>query len=151
MRKRRFSEIDAATLVEPQMSRKDWSDYAEGWRLFNDGQFWHAHESWETVWKRTNDDSRIFFQGIIQLAAAYYLVTEKKRFGGAMKNLQKAEEKLRLFPEEFLGVSVPSLLMAIGRAKSEMEILGENRLHQFDRAIIPCVVPGELRGARTGM
>ena len=92
-RKKSVAEIDTSLLKEPLLSEADWNDYDSGWQLFNDRQFWEAHEAWEEVWKRKQEESRIFFQGIIQLAAAYHLVVVKKRYGGAMRNLEKAKSK----------------------------------------------------------
>ncbi len=121
------------------MSAEDWSDYEEGWRLFNEKQFWHAHEAWENVWKRRPEESRIFFQGIVQLAAAYHLLLVKKRYGGMMKNFDKAEEKLRLFPSTFLRVDVAELLNAITVAREEVQNIGSDILEKFNVLLIPIV------------
>lgn len=139
MRKKSVQQIDVTLLSEPELSVRDWRDYQEGWRLFNEREFWHAHESWENVWKRHPEESRIFFQGIIQLAAAYHLLLVKKRYGGMMRNFEKAEEKLKLFPREFLRIDVGLLLDAIAAARNEIRRIGEDALDRFDRSILPVV------------
>ncbi len=126
-------------LFEPELSDEEWEDYEEGWRLFNSGEFWHAHEAWENVWKRRPEESRIFFQGIIQLAAAYHLLLVKQRYGGMMRNFEKAEEKLLIFPRTFLGIDVHELLEAITRAREEIAKIGKENLATFDRSRIPTV------------
>ena len=138
-RKKTPREIDPLQLNKLAMSADDWKDYEEGWRLFNERQFWHAHEAWEKVWKRRPEESRIFFQGIIQLAAAYHLLVVKKRYGGMMRNFEKAEEKLKLFPHHFLLVNVARLLLAIDAARTEAQRTGEKSLDQFDLTLIPSV------------
>lgn len=143
LRKKSAAEIDTSLLKEPLMSEEDWNDYKRGWQLFNDRHFWEAHEAWEAVWKRRPEESRIFFQGIIQLAAAYHLVVVKKRYGGAIRNLEKAKSKLELFPTEFLGVSVSDLLEAIGNAQAHLESLGPESIAGFDIRLIPSI---DLRG-----
>lgn len=140
MRKKSASEIDVALLSEPALSAEEWREYEEGWRLFNERQFWQAHEAWENVWRRRPEESRIFFQGIIQLAAAYHLLVVKKRYGGTMRNFEKAEEKLRLFPSFFLGVKVGDLLQAIDGARAEVRRVGAENLSVFDLSVIPVVV-----------
>ena len=139
LRKKTPREIDPLQLNELAMSADDWKDYEEGWRLFNERQFWHAHEAWEKVWKRRPEESRIFFQGIIQLAAAYHLLVVKKRYGGMMRNFEKAEEKLKLFPDQFLGVDVNRLIRAIEAARREAQRVGVRHLDQFDPTLIPTV------------
>lgn len=133
------AHIDPHELTEPEMDAADWQDYEKGWRLFNAREFWHAHEAWESVWKRRPEESRIFFQGIIQLSAAYHLLVVKQRYGGMMRNFEKAEEKLRLFPATFLGVDVHFLLDAIECARKEIARIGLDNLASFDRSLIPTV------------
>lgn len=139
--KKAAKEIDPRSLAEPAMTEEDWREYEEGWRLFNERQFWHAHEAWESVWKRRSEESRIFFQGIIQLAAAYHLLLVKKRHGGMMRNFEKAEEKLRLFPRLFLRVDVAGLLDAIRKARDEVARIGPDHLERFNTSLIPVVAP----------
>ncbi|MER3523389.1 MAG: hypothetical protein C4326_04810 [Ignavibacteria bacterium] len=138
-RKKSPHQIDRAKLVEPSLSEEEWKEYRTGWELFNHHRFWDAHEAWESVWKRRYEESRIFFQGIIQLAAAYHLLTVKHRFGGMMRNFEKAEEKLALFPSSFLGCDVRVLLQAIAAARSEVRRIGSDNLAAFDRSLIPTV------------
>lgn len=139
--KKSLEEINRVELVEPSLQEDEWKEYVHGWVLFNKGQFWDAHEAWESVWKRRSEDSRVFFQGIIQLAAAYHLLVVKRRYGGMMRNFEKAEQKLRLFPLRFLGVDVASMLSAIDRARREVARVGHDHLDQFDLSLIPRVMP----------
>jgi hypothetical protein len=44
-KKKVAAEIDPSCIVEPAMTPDDWKDYEEGWRLFNEREFWHAHEA----------------------------------------------------------------------------------------------------------
>ncbi len=138
-RKKKIGEIDRTLLVEPVLSADDWRVYEEGWLLFNDREFWKAHEKWETIWKRHPEESRIFFQGIIQLAAAYHLLLVKKRYGGMRSNFQKAAEKLSIFPSPFLRVDVKRLLSAIELATTEVDRIGTAQLDRFDVNLIPSV------------
>ena len=51
----------------------DMDGLLEGIALFNRGEFWDAHEAWEGVWAGLpkGSDERRFYQGLIQLAAAF--------------------------------------------------------------------------------
>jgi len=138
-------EIDPSQLVEPLLNDEDWKEYLLGWQLFNERKFWHAHEAWEQVWKGSSSESRIFFQGIIQLAAAYHLLTVPLRYNGMMRNFEKAEEKLGLFPAIFLGVDVKSLLDAIDSAREEVVRVGRDRLQMFSPSLIPTIIISDRR------
>jgi predicted metal-dependent hydrolase len=67
-------EIDPTKLRELTFTNQDWEDFNRGIQLFNAGKFWHAHEAWEQVWRRHHEDSRLFMQGLIQMAAAFHLL-----------------------------------------------------------------------------
>ncbi len=95
------------------MSQDDWSEFAHGVALFNGGKFWHAHEAWEEIWLSHEEDERLFFQGLIQLAAAYHHLAETGKAKGLVKNLEKAYDKLKVFEPEYLGVRVSPLLRTI--------------------------------------
>lgn len=119
------------------LSGEDWTEFERGIDLFNDGSFWHAHEAWEEVWKRQVDDERVFFQGLIQLAAAYHHAISKRSYRGLLNNLDKAYEKLKVFSPEYLGVSVAPLLESIRRGRAEVVHQGADILEGFSRHNIP--------------
>ena len=109
LRKKRVDEIDPSSLREFALTGKQGRIFAEGVELFNRGKFWEAHEAWEHIWREREEASRIFFQGIIQAAAAFHLVFEKPRPAGAKNNCEKALTILELFPVRFLGIDVDEL------------------------------------------
>lgn len=114
--KKRAEQVRKERLQEPDLGGDERVLFEEGIRLFNARRYWDAHESWEEVWRRREEESRIFFQGIIQAAAGFHLVVEHPRLGGASKNLAKSLEKLDLFPERFLGIDVAQLRRSIRAA-----------------------------------
>jgi predicted metal-dependent hydrolase len=76
---------------------------AKGVDQFNSHDFWHAHESWETLWLASRDPEKRFLQGLIQLAAAYHHV-QRGTFSGAVRLFDAAQVKLAAFPDDYLGV-----------------------------------------------
>lgn len=138
-RKKRVEEIDKSLLVEPRLSEEEWDLYLCGVSLFNKHKFWEAHEVWEEVWKRRAEESRIFFQGIIQAAAAYHRTVTEPRFIGSMNNFGKALQKLELFPERFLGLDVKKLRGALENSRNAVKRLGKEGLRQFPAESIPKV------------
>jgi hypothetical protein len=71
--------------------------------LFNEHQFWHAHEAWEQLWLVAQGEEKRFLQGLIQLAAAYHHV-KRGTMRGAVRLFDAALTKLDSFPDEHLGV-----------------------------------------------
>lgn len=74
-----------------------------GLTLFNDQQFWHAHEAWEELWLPAAGEYKTFLQGLIQLAAAYHHV-QRGTFRGGVRLFDAALAKLAPFPAGYSGV-----------------------------------------------
>jgi predicted metal-dependent hydrolase len=88
----------------------DWSEgaLAEGLRLYDAGQFFTAHEAWESVWLRSPEPEKTFLQGLIQVTAAFHHLQRNNPLG-AMLLLQAALERLDRYPPWFGGISVTLL------------------------------------------
>ena len=87
--------------------------YLEGIGLFNSGQFWHAHEAWETAWLAEPDpELQLFYKGIIQTAAAL-VHWQKSNPKGLHLNWAKARAKLITLPDEVFGLALPPLIDAM--------------------------------------
>lgn len=72
--------------------------------LFNQRQFWHAHEAWEELWLKAEGDRKQFLQGLIQLAAAYHHVQRGTSPRGAVRLFDAALRRLAPFPEGYENV-----------------------------------------------
>lgn len=99
-------------LQEPELSTNNEVRFQNGIDLFNNAQYWEAHESWEDIWKELGDESlddwEILLRGLIQIAAGLHCVSlQKKR--GARGNLKKGWTKILLWDGEFLGLNLSAL------------------------------------------
>jgi len=104
--------------------------------LYNAGEYWHAHEAWEAVWLDAERELRYFYQGLIQVAAAFVHLT-RGEYPGTVSLLDGGREKLELYPASFQGVALGRLLSGVKAARAEVGALGAKRLAEFDRALIP--------------
>ena len=94
--------------------------YLECIRRYNAGRHWHAHEVLEDLWRATGDpERRLFFQGVIQLAAAF-VHAERGNMRGVQRLLAKSHAKLAAVPSPYLALDIEALLeaMADGRCRS---------------------------------
>lgn len=89
----------------------DGSRFRRGVAQFNRGEYWDAHESWETVWLASHGERRQFLQGLIQLAAACYH-TERGNARGAERLLAAARNRLEVLPEAYGGIALEELRAA---------------------------------------
>jgi predicted metal-dependent hydrolase len=88
----------------------DWTRgaLAEGLRLYDAGEFFAAHEAWESVWLGAPEPEKMFLQGLIQVTAAFHHLQRNNPHGTALL-LQAALGRLERYPARFRGISTASL------------------------------------------
>jgi len=90
-------------------------EYLEFIRLFNDERFFEAHEVLEALWRTENGNAKLFYQGLIQLAATFVHL-QKQTPAGALALYQKASAHLAPFLPSFSGLDLNVLLAAAHQA-----------------------------------
>jgi predicted metal-dependent hydrolase len=83
--------------------------FLEGVRLFNQGEFWHAHEQWEACWKASGEPDALFYKGIIQAAAAL-VHWRKGNLRGLRRNWEKGRPKLVALAPAMNGLDLRALI-----------------------------------------
>src|ERR1700761_3206549 len=88
----------------------DWTQgaLAEGLRLYDAGEFFAAHEAWESVWLEAQEPDKTFLQGLIQVAAAFHHLQRNNPLGTG-RLLHAALRRLERYPAGFGGISVTTL------------------------------------------
>jgi predicted metal-dependent hydrolase len=96
-----------ACSVESQPMTFDWTEgaLAEGLRLYDAGEFFTAHEAWESVWLKAPEPEKTFLQGLIQVTAAFHHFQRNNSLGTVLL-LQAALRRLDRYPPGFGGISV---------------------------------------------
>jgi len=92
----------------------------EGLRLFNEGYFFEAHEVLEDVWHRERGEPRLFLQGLIQVCAGFHHY-QSGNLRGAMALLARGIEKIRRYPERYLGFDTRRLVSDLEDARRRIE------------------------------
>jgi predicted metal-dependent hydrolase len=100
----------------------DWTegDLAEGLRLYEAGEFFTAHEAWETVWLASPEPEKTFLQGVIQVTAAFHHLRRNNSLGTTLL-LQAALGRLDRYPSDFGGISVALLCQDIRECLRTLE------------------------------
>src|SRR5258708_5481153 len=88
----------------------DWTQgaHAEGLRLYDAGEYFTAHEAWETVWLEAREPDKTFLQGLIQVTAAFHHLQRNNPLG-AGRLLQAALLRLEPYSPVFRDISVTVL------------------------------------------
>jgi predicted metal-dependent hydrolase len=88
----------------------DWNcgPLAEGLACYKSGEFFLAHEHWESVWLKLKEPEKSFLQALIQLTAAFHHL-DSDNIAGAASLLRRALERLEPCPSVFGGIAVKPL------------------------------------------
>jgi len=105
--------------------------YLAGVLLFNDGDFFEAHEVWEDLWAESYDLERKFYQGLIQ-AAVGLCHFGNGNLGGAVKLFHTSKAYMGPCGSPFLGLDVTDFWRQMERCYSG--ILGQQ---SPDRSLRP--------------
>ena len=83
-------------------------DISDGIALFNDCDFFAAHDFFEDIWMEADRDEKEFFQGLVQISVGcYHLICGNLK--GAKSQLTKGKTKLTNFEPNFYEVNLSLL------------------------------------------
>jgi predicted metal-dependent hydrolase len=94
------------------MEASDDPRLAKGVAEFNRGLYFECHETLEEVWLEEHGDDRLFYQGLIQVAAGFFK-WEQGVPAGAIKLWRAGLEKLDGYPEIHLSVDLAGFVRAV--------------------------------------
>jgi predicted metal-dependent hydrolase len=98
--------------MDPALEKKL---YYDGIQLFNEGEFFDAHEVWEDCWHEAYGLKYEFYQGMIQCAVAleHYRRSNPR---GVVSLYDSYRKHMRDVPETFMGLDVKGFLSAMREA-----------------------------------
>jgi predicted metal-dependent hydrolase len=94
-----------------------------GIALFNEGEFFEAHEALEDVWRVAPAEKKKFLQGLVQVAVAFHHHSTGNRIG--MRSvLERACKNMSGCPRGFCGIDAEPLLKVLS---AWLEAIDESR------------------------
>jgi hypothetical protein len=106
---------------------------------FNRGEYWHQHETLETIWRAEKDESiRNFYKGILQVGVGFHHIT-RRNYRGTVKVLTRGIAYLAPYAPRCLGVDVTRLIAEALRVLEQVRELGEARIDEIKIADLPRV------------
>jgi predicted metal-dependent hydrolase len=93
--------------------------YLAGIVLFNRGDFFEAHEVWESLWMETYGPERPFYQGLIQAAVGLcHFCNGNVR--GAVKLYRSSRDYMQRFGSPYLGLDQEAFWRQMDRCFAEL-------------------------------
>jgi predicted metal-dependent hydrolase len=107
-----------------------------GVNLFNDADFFSAHDFFEEMWVESNREDRLFFQGLVQiLVGCYHLIC--KNYKGALSQFMKGEQKLKNYLPFRKKVDLEKLLLSISSLIDDVGKFPKGAIDRIDLNKIP--------------
>jgi hypothetical protein len=94
------------------MEAQDDPRLQKGIDEFNQGLFFECHETLEEIWQEDHGEDRLFYQGIIQIAAGYFKWQQGVP-AGALKLWRTGLEKIAPYGPIHLGIAVAPFAEAV--------------------------------------
>jgi len=93
--------------------------FIKGITLFNEKNFYDAHESWEELWSEYRLKDEIFIQGLIQLAVAFFHITNLN-LKGSRNLFNKCLPKLKKFPANHRNINLLEIIDSAENSKKKV-------------------------------
>ena len=98
----------------------DSEKYLHGISLFNDAEFFDAHEALEDVWRAAPPENKKFLQGLIQVAVAFHHYSTGNRVG--MRSvLERAIKNLAEPSGTFGQIQLTPLIQILGQWRHALD------------------------------
>jgi hypothetical protein len=105
-------------MVERDISSVE-PEYQRGLALARAGEWFEAHEAFETAWRACAADERDFFQGLVHVVVSAYQ-HERGRAVAQERQRVKALRRLAPFAPAHRGLDVAALLGALERSETDV-------------------------------
>jgi len=92
----------AGEAPEPALGAEERAAFEKGVAQFNAGYYFECHDTLEDLWTGLRGPSRDFFQGLIQVAVAFYHLTGGN-LAGADSMLRRALKRFERYPDRYFG------------------------------------------------
>jgi predicted metal-dependent hydrolase len=92
----------AEVVPEPRLTPEEREQFERGVAQFNAGYYFECHDTLEELWTGLRGPARDFFQGLIQVAVAFYHLGNDNP-AGAQSLLQRALKRFERYPERYAG------------------------------------------------
>ncbi len=98
-----------------------FDEIKEGVNLFNEHDFFAAHDFFESLWIGAKSEDRLFFQGMVQISVGGYHLLNNN-YKGSLSQYQKATVKLKNYVPGYKGIELEILLQKINDVITDLEL-----------------------------
>ncbi|NIR49716.1 DUF309 domain-containing protein [candidate division KSB1 bacterium] len=115
--------------------------FQQGVKYFNNGYFFEAHDTFEELWLDEREESKVFYQGLVQLSTGFYHLV-MKNLKGAESQLTKGLQKLSKYEPKYENIDVSELIRQVKTCLERIRETGNGGFHRELIQLIPKLTAG---------
>lgn len=97
------------------------NDIRAGISLFNDAEFFAAHDFFEDLWSESSPEDKFFYQGLVHISVgSFHLVSGN--LNGALSQFSKGIKKLKPYNPAFQSIDIEKLLLEVEKLVALIQI-----------------------------
>lgn len=109
-------------------------DILHGIELFNDGNFFEAHDFFEDIWIDCKTDDKKFFQSLVHISVGcFHLISGN--YSGSKSQFEKFIDKVNRFSPIYYEIDIESLISQISFLIDQIKEKKENKPSDFWKLI----------------
>jgi len=114
----------------------------KGLELFNQGEYFAAHEELEHAWNDDPSPARDCYRAVLQIAVAY-LQIQRGNYNGAVKMFLRVRQWLDPLPDQCRGINLAQLKTDVKVVEDRLQTLGHEHIQSFDQTLFRPVTYAE--------
>jgi uncharacterized protein len=118
-------------------------EFWQGIEQFNSQDFYACHDTLEALWMEAGEPDKKFYQGILQIAVAFYHLGNQN-WRGAVILLGEGINRLSYYQPIYGGIDVEELLEESVKILTALQQAGSEKVADF----VPLLIGAEVAGLR---
>lgn len=103
---------------------------------FNQKQFYECHDSLEALWMESSEAEKNLYQGILQVAVAFYHLGNHN-WQGAVTLLGEGRRRLLTYPSNYMGLDLETFITEVNEILMQLQQAGAAHIEQIAQHVQP--------------
>ena len=105
-------------------------EFWQGVEQFNQGQFYACHDTLEALWIEASEPQKTFYQGILQIAVAFYHLGNSN-WRGTVILLGEGINRLQRYPPTYAEIDLDELLASSAALLTALQQAGPEKISDW--------------------
>lgn len=109
-----------------------------GIKLFNNADYFSAHDFFEEEWRSCNSSDKLFFQGLTQISVGSFHFASGN-FSGSLSQYKKALDKLEKYLPSYKNVDIQNIVLEFNAVVEELQSYFSKEIDSLKGVQLPTI------------